>query len=186
MLGKQLLDFAGDAAVGRRDLRRPRTGKLAIGSHQIFVEVPARRAGLAEAFRDPAVERVRLAADDPALFGQRKIDGVIRRAELLDFAGRARFLPAKVVGRHAEHDEPAIAIALPQGFKIAVLWGVPAKGSGIDDEHRPSAPRIERQALAVDRNELESVGVIGVTHHDLRRLESLQRCRKHSAVSARL
>src|SRR5207253_5404041 len=117
---------------------------------------------------------------------QRKVDGVIRRAELLDLACRARLLPAKVVGRNTEHDESTIAIALPQGFEIAVLWSVPAKGSGIDDEHRPPAPRIERQALAVDRNELESVGVIGVTHHDLRRLESLQRCRKHSAVSAGL
>src|SRR5204863_7470548 len=138
---------------------------------QILVEVPARRTGLAEVLSDPAVERVGLAADQPVLFGQREVHREIRGAELLDLAGRARLLPAEVVGRNAEHDEPTIAIALPQRFEIAVLWGVPAKGSGIDDEHRAPAPRIERQGLAVDRNELEAIGVIGVSHRDLRRLE---------------
>src|SRR4029077_19959622 len=125
-------------------------GELAVRSHQIFVEIPARRTGVAERFRDPAVERVCLAANDPALFGQRKVDGVIRRAEPLDLGGRTRLLPAEIVGRHTEHDETTIAIALPHGFEIAVLWGVPAKGGGIDHEHRPPAPRIDWQGFAID------------------------------------
>ena len=160
--GQQPLDFCGDAAVRRRDLRRPRTGELAIGSHQIFVEIPARRADLAQVVRNPAVERVRLAADDPALFGQRKVDCVIRSAELLDLVGRARLLPAKVVGRNAKHDEAAIAVALPQGFETAVLRGVPAKRGRVDDEHGPAAPGIQWQNFAIDRNELETESIFGL------------------------
>src|ERR1700730_11732733 len=53
---QQTLDFGGDSVVGRGDLGGPRTGQLAIRPDQVFVEVPARRAGLTENRGDPAVE----------------------------------------------------------------------------------------------------------------------------------
>ena len=83
------------------------------GRDQEFVKVPARRSGLAQGVGDPAVERMGLGADNPAFLRQRKVDGIIGFAELLDLGRRSRLLLAEIIGRHAEHDEAAVAVALP-------------------------------------------------------------------------
>src|SRR5207248_4695542 len=96
---QRALDLLRDRAVGRAHLRRPGAGQLAVRADQVFVEIPARRAGLAELGGDPAVERVGSAADYPILLGQREIDLVVGGAELFDLGGRARLLLAEIVGR---------------------------------------------------------------------------------------
>ena len=65
---------------------------------------------------------------------------------------------------------PRVAVLPPQRFEVAVLRGVAAKRSGVDDQHRPAAPGRERQLAAVDRDELELVGVarFTVAHRDPR------------------
>src|SRR5438045_4926232 len=62
-------DLGRDCTVGRLDLRRPGAGQRAIGADQVFVEIPARRAGLAELGGDPAIERMGGAADHPVFLG---------------------------------------------------------------------------------------------------------------------
>ncbi len=113
---------------------------------------------------DPAVERMGLGADDPAFLRQRKVDSVIGFAELLDLGRRSRLLLAEIVGRHAEHHEAAVAVVLPQRFETAVLRRIPAERRGVDDQHRPAPPGVERQLFAVDRNKFELVGIIGGGH----------------------
>src|SRR6266849_1529403 len=105
------------------------------------MEVPPRCTGLTKRLCDPTIEWVHLGADDAALFGKREVDRVICRAELFDLGRRSRLLLPEIVRWHPEHNETAIAEALPQRFEIAVLRGIAAERSGVDDEHRPTAPR---------------------------------------------
>ena len=132
-LWQHLVDFRDDPRVGGRDLGRPGAGQFAVGRDQEFVKVPARGSGFAEGFGDPAVERMGLGADNPAFLRQREVDGVIGLAELLDLGRRSRLLLAEIIGRHAEHDEPPVAVALPQRLETAVLRRVSAE--------RPSTTR---------------------------------------------
>src|SRR5262249_50830391 len=107
------LNLSDDSAVARGDLRWPGADDLAIGTDQVFVKVPARRAGLAEFRRNPLIKRMSFAADNAGFLGQRKIDGIARSAEALDLGGRSRLLRPEIVRRHAEHDETAATVALP-------------------------------------------------------------------------
>ena len=70
--------------------------------------------------------------------------------------GRSRLLPAEIVGRHAEHDEAAIAIALPQASRSLYCGVYPQNEAVLTTSTGRPAPRIERQSLAVDRNKLET------------------------------
>ena len=126
------------------------------------MEVPARQRALAQGRADPAVERMRRGADHPDLLGQREINLVVGLAERLDLRGAARLLLAEIVARHAEHDEPPVAVLPPQRFEVAVLRGVAAEGGGVDDQHRAAAPLGERHPLAAQRDELELVGIAGI------------------------
>src|SRR6266849_8954756 len=161
-LRQRALDFGDDRGIARAHWRWPGAGELAVGTDQVFVKVPARRAGFAEDGGDPAIERVGAGADDPVLLGQREIDLVIRLAELLDVGRRPRLLLAKIVGRYAEHDKAARAIAAPQRLEVAILRGIAAKRGGVDDEHRAASPGCERQLFAVERVEFELIGIPGL------------------------
>ena len=160
--GESFVDLAGDRGIGRPHLRGPGAGQLAVGSDQVFAEIPARRAGLAESRGDPAVERVGGGADDPDLLGQREVDLVVGLAELFYLGGAAGLLLAEIVRGHAEHDEAAVAVALPQRLEIAVLRRVAAKRGDVDHQHRTAAPFGQRQLVAVERDEFELIGVAGV------------------------
>src|SRR5215469_15855577 len=111
-------DRAGDGAVLGRDPRGPSAGKRAVGGDEIFVEIPAWRAGL---LRDPLIEGMRLAARHRLFRRERKIDAVILLAKTLDLALAPRLLRAEIIRRHAEQDEALIAIALPQLLEPLVL-----------------------------------------------------------------
>src|SRR5438094_354355 len=78
--------------------------------------------------------------------------------------GRPRFLLPEIIRRHAEHDEPALAVALPQRLEIAVLRCIPAIRGRVDDENRPTAPLPHRQPVAVDRRKFESIRILGGSH----------------------
>src|SRR5207249_1874917 len=115
---ERAFDFIGDRRIARPDLGWPGADELAVRPDQVFVEIPARRAGFADDAGGPAIERVGVGADDAVFLGQREIDLVIRLAELLDVGRRPRLLLAEIVGRHAEHDEALGAIAAPQRFEV--------------------------------------------------------------------
>src|ERR1700730_5206969 len=124
------------------------------------VKVPARRTSLAKRLSDPAIERMGFAADDAGFLGKREVDRITRGAEALNLGRRSRLLRPEIVRRHAEHDEPAIAVALPQLLEIAILRRIPAMGGGVDPKPRPTAPSRHRQPVAVDRVELEPIGIL--------------------------
>src|SRR5262249_28316339 len=124
----------------------------------------ARRAGLAERLGDPAIEGMSLAADYPVLFGEREIHRITRGAKALDLGSRSRLLLPEIVRRHAEHDEPAVAVAPPQRLEITVLRGVPAIGSGVDHENGSTPPIFHCQPVAVDRRKFESIRILGGSH----------------------
>src|SRR6516165_9269595 len=91
LLRQQPLDLGGDSAVARGDLRWPSAGQLAV------------------------------ATDDPIFLSKREVDGITRGTEALDLGGRSRLLCPEIVRRHAEYDETAATIALPERLEIAVL-----------------------------------------------------------------
>src|SRR6516164_5783827 len=105
-----------------------------------------------------------VAADDPAFLGEREVDRITRGAETLDLSSRTRLLRPEIIRRHAEHDETAAAVALPQRLKVAVLRCVSAVGGGVDDKHRSAAPGVERQPVTIDRCEFEPIGILGGAH----------------------
>ena len=131
------------------------------------MKVPARRAGFAEFFGDPLIERVSISTHDAVFLRERKIDGVACCTELLDLRGRPRFLSAEIVRRYPQHNKTAPTVALPKRLEITVLRRVPAVRGSVDDQHRPTPPCIERQAVAIDRGELEPIGILGISHRGL-------------------
>src|SRR6202040_1064888 len=124
---QQSVDLPGHGAIGRSDRGRPRALQAAIGPDEILVEIPARRAGLAELGGNPAKEGMRLGPDHLLLFREREVDGIVAFTEFLDLRRRARLLLAEIVGRHADDDDPAVAVALPQRLEILVLRGEAAE-----------------------------------------------------------
>src|SRR5260221_1253898 len=160
---QQPFDLGRDFLVRRPDPRRPGAGDAAVGRDEVFVEVPARRSGVAELLGDPAEERMRGGADDVLLVGERKIDRVVALAELLDLVGRARLLLAEIVRRHTDDDEAAIAVLTPERLEILILRGVAAERGGVDDENRVPAILRQRQLFAVDRGEFEIVTLHATT-----------------------
>src|SRR5579871_2262571 len=99
---KRLLDGSRDCGIGGIDARRPRARDRAIGTDQIFVEIPARRARFAELAREPAIKRMGVLADHALLRREREIDLVVALAKALDFGFAAGFLSAEIIRRHAE------------------------------------------------------------------------------------
>src|SRR6516165_2515336 len=97
LLRQQPLDLGGDSLVARGDLRWPSAGQLAVRGDQVFVKVPAWHAGLAEFCRNPLVKWMCFATDNPAFFGERKVDGITGGAETFDLGGRSRLLRPEIV-----------------------------------------------------------------------------------------
>src|SRR6516162_7869401 len=97
LLRQQTLDLGGDSPVARGDLRWPGADELSIRPDQIFVKVPAWRAGLAKLCCNPLIKRMSFAADNSAFLRKREVDGIPRSAELLDLGGRPRLLRPEIV-----------------------------------------------------------------------------------------
>ena len=121
------------------------------------MEVPLRRSRVAEFVGDPAIERVGPGADHALFRGHGEIDGVVRLAEGPYLRFVMRLLAAEIVRRHAEHDQPAVPVTLPQRLQIAVLGGESAERSRVDDQNRPPGIVGHRQRAAVDGGEVEPV-----------------------------
>src|SRR5262249_43898047 len=164
LLRQQPLYFGGDEAVAGGNLRWPSARPLPLRDDGGFVKVSAWPTRPPELCCNPPVKRMSFAPDDPAFLGQRKVDGITRRAEALDLGGRSWLLRPEIVRRHAEHDKTAMTVALPERLEIAVLRRISTIRGGVDDEHRSTAPSFEPQAVAIDRCELEPIGIFGVSH----------------------
>src|SRR3546814_20165933 len=61
-----------------------------------------------------------------------------QRAETGDFRGIARFLPAELVARKAQHLETARAEAAMERLQPFILRGEAAFGGGVDDQQHPA------------------------------------------------
>src|ERR1051326_5602789 len=109
---QQPLYFLDDLRRQRLDRGGPGPREAAVGRDQVFMEVPARHAGLAELGLDPPIERMCLGPDNVLLGGERKTHMEIRRAEFLDLGDAAGLLRAEVVRGHAEDGETPAGEAL--------------------------------------------------------------------------
>ena len=74
-------------------------------------------------FGGPLVNRDRVCAADHGFIRQRKCHAVILLAESCDLVANARLLPAKIIGRHADDDQPLVFVGLPQFFQPIKLRG---------------------------------------------------------------
>lgn len=161
LLRQQGLDRVGDGAAVRLHRGGPGGGDAAIGGQQIFVEVPARRLRLAQRLGDPAVERVGFRPGHRVFRGHREVDPEIHLAELPDLLGAARLLPAEIVRRHAQHDEAAVAVLVPQRLQPLILRRETAARGGVHHQHRTAAILVERQRPALDGLEAEIEAISG-------------------------
>src|SRR5581483_9527888 len=96
------------------------------------------------------VERMTTLAFDDDLLEHRERNRELRLAELRDLFVRTGLLRPELVGREAEHDETAIAIALVQSLQTRVLRCQPALRGDVDDQQDVAAELVQARFGAVD------------------------------------
>src|SRR5258708_16992769 len=79
---------------------------------------------------------MRAGAIDHRLGGDWEARAVLMFGGFGDFGGVARLLSAEIVGRHADDQQAAVAIARPQVLQSSILRGVAALAGGVDDQDR--------------------------------------------------
>ena len=89
--------------------------------------------------------QVGVLAFDQNLIAHRKINGEIDRAKFLNLGLGPRLLRAEIIAWHAQHNQPLIAIAVPQGLQPVILFGEAAIRRRIDQQHGLAAKIGQRQ-----------------------------------------
>src|SRR5439155_15390775 len=88
------------------------------------------------------------------LLRDREGHAVVDVAELGDLGRAARFLPAELVARHAEHDQATVGVPLGEALQGRVLRGQAAAGGHVDEQQRLAAVATERVGGPVETSDL--------------------------------
>lgn len=123
---ERFFDCVPNGNIGETNPRRPRTCNRTIGTDQIFMEVPARRARFAQFSRDSAANRMGFGAHNFFFRSKWKIDAIATLAKALDLSFAARLLAAEVIRRHTLRHDATRPIEPPQRLEICVLRRDPA------------------------------------------------------------
>src|SRR5260370_230026 len=154
---QQGLDFS--CQFFRSCSRRMARDHLARTIDQEFGEIPFDRWTEQPRFLTLQIikQRMCLAAIDVDLGKQRKGDGIVGRANLLDLFGVAGLLTAELVAGKSENREAARVKRLVQRLETAVLRRGPASARGVDDQQNLTLEPLQRNVLAGKRLGLEIV-----------------------------
>src|ERR1019366_1098222 len=94
---------------------------------------------------------MRVAAIDVDLVKQRKADGIVGGAELLNLRGVARFLAPELVARKSEHRKAPRSESFLQRLEALVLRGKSTGARGVDDQQNLTFEPLQRNILAGER-----------------------------------